>query len=121
MIPTQHLISIRGFFESNKAFFFINPTRADTIPTSEADVAALQWGYKKSREIARRMGLSRGEFVPGHPAFSNESAAACGPAIGPVSISSSNIKYTPEDEDALEKYNRNFGGSVCSLIFGEAD
>jgi len=72
----------------------------------EGDVAALKWGYKRSREIARRMGVYRGEFVPGSPAFP-AGEAACGTAAGPVDIEAPNIKYTPEDEEVLEKYIRN--------------
>jgi alcohol oxidase len=80
---------------------------------SEGDVAALRWGYKKSRELARRMGVYRGEFTPGNPKFPVGSAALCNEAIGPVAISAPDITYTPEDEKALETYNRNFGKCRC--------
>lgn len=81
---------------------------------SEADVATLRWGYKKSRELARRMGAYRGEFTPGNPIFPAGSGAACKESTGPVDISAPDITYTDEDEKALETYNRNFGGFSSS-------
>ncbi|KIM84345.1 alcohol oxidase [Piloderma croceum F 1598] len=75
---------------------------------SEADVATLRWGYKKSRELARRMGVYRGEFTPGNPIFPASSGAACKESTGPVDISAPDITYTDEDEKALETYNRKF-------------
>lgn len=81
----------------------------DIATDSEADVATLRWGYKKSRELARRMGVYRGEFTPGNPIFPAGSGAACKESTGPVNISAPDITYTDEDEKALETYNRNFG------------
>jgi len=72
----------------------------------EADVAALRWGYKKGREIARRMEVFRGEFAPCHPAFPEGSAAACRETDGPVPIDAPDIEYTNEDEAALEAFSR---------------
>jgi len=63
---------------------------------------------KKSRELARRMGIYRGEFTPGNPVFPAGSAALCKEAAGPVDILAPDITYTAEDEKALETYNRNF-------------
>ncbi|KAJ7848385.1 hypothetical protein B0H14DRAFT_2356796, partial [Mycena olivaceomarginata] len=39
------------------------------------DVAALRWGYKKGRELLRRLPAFRGAFVPAHPQFPADSAA----------------------------------------------
>ncbi|TFK74184.1 alcohol oxidase [Pluteus cervinus] len=77
--------------------------------TDPADVATLQWGYKKSRELARRMGVYRGEYLPGHPKFAARSPALCSDdAVGPVPIDTPDIQYTEEDEEVIETYNRNF-------------
>ncbi|EGN91908.1 hypothetical protein SERLA73DRAFT_117989 [Serpula lacrymans var. lacrymans S7.3] len=73
-----------------------------------ADVATLRWGYKKAREFARRMGLYRGEFTPGNPTFPTGSEAVCKDHHGPVDVSAPVIAYTPEDEKAIEAYNRNY-------------
>ncbi|KAJ7237305.1 GMC oxidoreductase-domain-containing protein, partial [Mycena haematopus] len=72
-----------------------------------ADLATLRWGYKKAREIARRIQLYRGEYVPGHPAFADESAARCHGEANPVDISAQDIFYTKEDDAAIETFNRN--------------
>ncbi|PPR03908.1 hypothetical protein CVT24_008100 [Panaeolus cyanescens] len=41
-----------------------------------ADLAVMRWGYKKSRELARRMRCYRGEVPAAHPNFNNGSPAA---------------------------------------------
>ncbi|KAF8655059.1 hypothetical protein AX16_003260 [Volvariella volvacea WC 439] len=74
-----------------------------------ADLATLKWGYKKSRELARRLGVYRGEFLPGNPKFPQGSNALCSDqAPGPVSVTAADIKYTAEDDKAIEEYNRNY-------------
>ncbi|TFK36632.1 GMC oxidoreductase-domain-containing protein [Crucibulum laeve] len=72
----------------------------------QADLVVLRWVYKKSREIARRMQMYRGEFDLGHPSFADDKEAAIKLADGPVSISASNIRYTPEDDKAIDDYHR---------------
>lgn len=82
--------------------------RTDVI--SDADIATLRWGYKKAREIARRMDVYQGEFVgPGHPIFPTGSPAATGQTSGPVSIDAPDIAYTNEDDTAIDLYSRNAG------------
>ncbi|KAI5836378.1 alcohol oxidase-like protein [Schizophyllum commune Tattone D] len=41
------------------------------LEDSGADVAALVWGYKRSRELARRLPAYRGELASKHPVFSS--------------------------------------------------
>ncbi|KAF7353998.1 GMC oxidoreductase [Mycena venus] len=72
-----------------------------------ADLATLRWGYKKSRELARRFQLYRGEYVPGHPTFTDASAASCHEEVVPVDISAQDIAYTKEDDAAIENFHRN--------------
>ncbi|TRM64391.1 GMC oxidoreductase-domain-containing protein [Schizophyllum amplum] len=75
----------------------------------EADVSTLVWGYKKSREIARRMPVYRGEYLPANPRFAAGSAAECKEtAKGPVAVDAPEIKYSDEDEKEVERYVRNF-------------
>jgi len=77
---------------------------------SPADLATLKWGYKRSRELARRLGLYRGEFLPGNPKFPEGSEALCSASTtGPVDDSTPDIVYTSEDDKAIDDYHRNYG------------
>ena len=69
-------------------------------------MAVHKWGYKMSREFARRMPSYRGEVAGGHPAFSAKSQAAPRLHNGPVPISAPKFEYTDEDEKAIEDYIR---------------
>jgi alcohol oxidase len=72
-----------------------------------ADVKTLTWGYKFSREIARRMPYFRGEPAARHPAFAPGSAAAIIPhAEGHIAFDTPRIEYSEEDERALETFAR---------------
>ncbi|VDC02039.1 unnamed protein product [Peniophora sp. CBMAI 1063] len=76
---------------------------------SMADVRPLIWGYKFSREIARRMEGFRGEVKGLHPTFAEGSPAALiEKAEGPVPFDSPRIVYSTEDDAAIEKYTREF-------------
>lgn len=75
----------------------------------------LNWGYKRSREHARRMPSYRGEYVPGHPQFAETSAALCKGEVQPVPIDAPDIAYTEEDEKAIELFTRKNG--MSSLNF----
>ncbi|KAI0354317.1 alcohol oxidase-like protein [Trametes cingulata] len=70
------------------------------------DMALHKWGYKRTREFARRLPSYRGEVVASHPAFAPTSQAAVGRRSGPVSVTAPNIEYTAEDEEILEKHIR---------------
>ncbi|KAF5328555.1 hypothetical protein D9758_018005 [Tetrapyrgos nigripes] len=77
--------------------------------SDQADIATLRWGYKKAREIARRMSSYRGEYLPGHPNFPSTSSAFCKEGQdGPVALDAPIIDYTKEDEKLLEDFNRRF-------------
>ncbi|KAG2037025.1 GMC oxidoreductase-domain-containing protein [Suillus americanus] len=71
-----------------------------------SDIVTLDFGYKKTREIFRRMASYRGEVTAGHPDFPEGSAAACGEASGPVDLSAPDIVYTAEDDEAINKFHR---------------
>jgi alcohol oxidase len=75
-----------------------------------ADVAPLVWGYKFTREIARRMPHFRGEPAPLHPAFApGRPASLVAHAEGPVALDAPRITYSDEDERAIETYVRAMG------------
>ncbi|KAF9533902.1 alcohol oxidase AOX1 [Crepidotus variabilis] len=71
-----------------------------------ADVAVLRWAYKRCREYARRMKLYRGEVVAAHPKYPEGSSAAARDSIETAELSSSDIVYSKEDDDAIDKYHR---------------
>jgi len=64
------------------------------------------------REILRRMRSYRGE-VPGarHPQFPKGSAAVCREASGPVDMNAPDIIYTAEDDEAIDKFHRDYSMS----------
>jgi len=80
-----------------------------------ADVKVLTWGYKFTREIARRMPHFRGEPAAVHPAFALGGPAAIVPhAEGPVAFDTPRIEYSEEDERALEAFAR--AASACEIF-----
>jgi alcohol oxidase len=72
-------------------------------------MAVLKFGYKLTREFARRMPCYEGEYTPNHPVFAEDSDALCKSGIKAVAIDAPRLKYTVEDEKALEDYIRKFG------------
>ena len=67
----------------------------------------LIWGYKFTREIARRMPHFSGEPPTLHPAFAPGGPASIVPhAEGPIAFDTPRIVYSEEDEDALEAFIR---------------
>lgn len=85
---------------------------------SVEDMALHKWGYKRTREYARRLPSYRGEVVERHPAFSSSSKAAVGKHEGPVPVLAPDHEYSPEDDRAIEDYIRKAVAtawhSVCS-------
>lgn len=69
-------------------------------------MALHKWGYKMSREYARRMPSYRGEVVGGHPKFPPNSKMAARVHTGPFPVSEPDFVYTEEDEKAVEDYIR---------------
>lgn len=73
------------------------------------DLALLLWGYKKARELGRRMKCFRGEYLPNHPSFPAGSAAACHEHVEPAPLNAPDIVYTPEDDEAIKTHIRASG------------
>ncbi|KAG1859687.1 hypothetical protein F4604DRAFT_1957940 [Suillus subluteus] len=71
-----------------------------------SDIVPLNFGYKKTREILRRMPSYRGEVPAGHPCFPEGSAAVCRETTGPVDLNAPDLIYTAEDDEAIDRYNR---------------
>ncbi|KAJ3475836.1 hypothetical protein NLI96_g11572 [Meripilus lineatus] len=73
---------------------------------TDDDLALLLWGYKKARELGRRMKCFRGEYLPNHPSFPAGSAAACHEHVEPAPLNAPDIVYTPEDDEAIKTHIR---------------
>jgi len=83
---------------------------------SDADLVILRWGYKKSRELARRLKYYAGDLVIGHPNFKPGSKAATSQSNAPTALTASEIDYSKEDDDAIDEYHRRTG-LFSSLLF----
>ncbi|RDX41074.1 alcohol oxidase-like protein [Lentinus brumalis] len=75
---------------------------------SPEDMALHKWGYKLSREYARRMPSYRGEVLGTgiHPSFAPSSLLATRERDGPVPVDEPEFVYSEEDERALEEWIR---------------
>ncbi|KAH9481244.1 Alcohol oxidase [Psilocybe cubensis] len=71
-----------------------------------ADLVVLRWGYKKIRELSRRMKHYRGELISEHPKFKAGSNAATKQSANPVALTEPDIVYTKEDDDAIDQFTR---------------
>lgn len=67
------------------------------------------FGYKRSREFARRMACYRGEFPARHPEFAKDSPAAVREDPTPVAINAPDIQYTEEDHKVIRTFIRKNG------------
>jgi len=55
------------------------------------------------------MKFYRGEVLSSHPKFPKGSAAEAGSSAMPVEITGPDIVYTKEDDEAIDRYNREIG------------
>ncbi|KAH7926097.1 alcohol oxidase [Leucogyrophana mollusca] len=72
---TQYPVSLGKVHIKSGEDHHIAPDFTSGFLKNPADVATLRWGYKKSREFARRMSVYRGEFTPGNPEFPEDAVA----------------------------------------------
>jgi alcohol oxidase len=72
----------------------------------ESDLKTQLWGYKMSREIARRLPYYKGELELGHPKFKAGSKAALAENFQGNSGEVQNIEYSEEDDAAIEEWIR---------------
>lgn len=71
---------------------------------NDIDLKKHIWAYKLQREMWRRMSIFRGELASSHPVFPEDSeAAVIEKADGPIFDGDKRIKYTAEDDKAIEK------------------
>lgn len=62
------------------------------------------------------MPIYRGEPAKCHPAFPEDSGAACGERDGPVDVLAPNIVYTPEDDEVINSHVRMKGKPHRSFL-----
>jgi len=64
------------------------------------------------------MKFYRGEVISSHPKFPNGSAAETRSSAMPVEIAAPDIVYTKEDDEAIDRHNRQTGEpALCFPIF----
>ncbi|KAJ7233292.1 hypothetical protein B0H12DRAFT_172035 [Mycena haematopus] len=79
--------SSRGYLHISSTDLYANPDFDCGFFTDPADLAAVRWGYKKGREIFRRLPIYRGPRLAAHPQFPAGSPAAWDPEEkGPVAF-----------------------------------
>jgi len=76
----------------------------------------MRWGYKKGREILRRMKSYRGEYSPVHPKFPAGSAAETKYSEGPVEIDSPDIVYSKEDDEVIDQFHRETASTIFHSV-----
>ena len=81
-------------------------------------MAVLKFGYKLTREFARRMPCYEGELMTNHPAFAADSPARCQEGIKAVPVDAPRLPYSAEDDKALDAYLRKFGMSPTIGVLG---
>jgi alcohol oxidase len=80
-----------------------------SVSSRPADLSVLRWGYKKSRELARRMAFYRGELPSMHPTFIEGSDAALQDLASSIDISAPDIIYTAQDDKEIDEFHRKRG------------
>ncbi|KAJ7896106.1 hypothetical protein B0H14DRAFT_2680487 [Mycena olivaceomarginata] len=97
----------RGYLHISSTDLYANPDFDCGFFTDPSDIAAVRWGYKKGREIFRRLPIYRGPRLAAHPQFPAGSPAAWDPEEkGPVAFDAPVFTYTKEDDEAIDKFSR---------------
>ncbi|CAK5272213.1 unnamed protein product [Mycena citricolor] len=97
--------SSRGYLHISSADPYAHPDFQAGFLSDPADVAAMRWGYKKGREIIRRLPSFASALPPAGPQFGEGSNAAY-TEKGPVPIDAPKIVYSAEDDKAIDAYLR---------------
>ncbi|KAF7348027.1 Alcohol oxidase [Mycena sanguinolenta] len=95
----------RGYLHISSADLYADPDFYSGYLSNPADVATLRWAYKKGREIFRRLPIFRGPFLPAHPKFAEDSAAAL-TETGPVPFDAPKLVYSADDDKAIDECSR---------------
>ncbi|KAJ7758182.1 GMC oxidoreductase-domain-containing protein [Mycena maculata] len=91
----------RGYLHISSTDPYATPDFDSGYLTNPGDAAALRWGYKKGRELIRRLPAFRGAFLPAHPQFSQDSSAAL-TETGPVPFDAPRLVYSAADDKVID-------------------
>ncbi|KZT68076.1 GMC oxidoreductase [Daedalea quercina L-15889] len=115
-VPKRKYLTIGYYVQYPASIGYVHITSADDVSAApdfdpgflqrEEDLVLLRWGYKCSREFARRMSLYCGEYLPSHPKFAEGSQARCSSEGTPVAIDAPALQYNAEDDKAIDDYSR---------------
>ncbi|KAH9921137.1 GMC oxidoreductase-domain-containing protein [Fomitopsis serialis] len=115
-VPKRKYASIGYYVQYPMSTGYVHITSANDVSAAPdfdprflhrvEDLVLLRWGYKHSREFARRMPLYCGEYLPSHPQFPEGSQASCSSDGGPVAMDAPLLQYTSEDDQAIDEYSR---------------
>ncbi|KAJ7045930.1 GMC oxidoreductase-domain-containing protein [Mycena alexandri] len=100
----------RGYLHISSSDPYASPDFESGFLSTPGDVAALRWGYKKGRELIRRLPAFRGALPPAHPQFAADSPAALTES-GPIALDAPKVVYSAEDDKAIDTYLRQFVGT----------
>lgn len=93
----------RGTLHISSKDVYAAPDFRPEFLSHPADIAPHIWGYKKNREIMRRMESFDGEVAATHPPFRVDSKAVCTDKYDP---DVKTIEYSKEDDKILEQWLR---------------
>ncbi|KAJ7690393.1 GMC oxidoreductase-domain-containing protein [Mycena rosella] len=97
----------RGYVHISSSDPYADPDFYSGYLSNPVDILALRWGYKKGRELIRRIPAFRGALIPGHPQFAEGSPAAL-TETGPVPLDAPKVVYSAEDDKAIDESLRKF-------------
>ncbi|KAI0920510.1 hypothetical protein AcW1_002232 [Taiwanofungus camphoratus] len=115
-VPARKYFSMGDYIDYPLSIGHVHITSAEDVDAAPdfnpgylsriEDLSVLRWGYKRGREFARRMPSYRGECLPLHPMFPDGSEVLCHAEVHPIGIHEPDLKYTPEDDKALDDHIR---------------
>ncbi|KIK54916.1 hypothetical protein GYMLUDRAFT_48302 [Collybiopsis luxurians FD-317 M1] len=115
-LPTQKYFCIGGFtlYPVARGYVHISSGQNTEAPLdfksgffeNISDIVPHMWVYKYYREFARRMPVFRGEPAVGHPRFPEGSEAAVVEHGEPFPLDAPTVKYSAEDDRAIEEHMR---------------
>jgi len=118
VVPTGKYFGMLYFVEYPESIGYTHITSGEDVSapldfdpaylSRSGDLAILKYGYKRSREFARRLPSYRGENTATHPLFAKGSKVACRDAATPVAINEPDLQYSAEDDKAIEEYTRKY-------------
>lgn len=87
------------------------------VASSNFDLIAARWAYKRSREYMRRMACYRGDHAADHPKFAVDSPAAPVGVASPVPARAPDLVYSEEDDKAIDAWHRKTGMYSVYALF----